>query len=103
MGSQESTRKLLSDTQIRLLSKMVHRALVEIRGLENNGDAEQAADLADAFHNLPVFMFSDDFDWSVARRFLEDYLNKYSLPRAGSPFDYLTFLDKIQEGADDFD
>ena len=103
MSSLESDTDQLNDKQTRLLSKMVHRALIEIRGPGRNGMAEQAADLADAFHNLPVFIFSESFSWSLARHCLEEYQNKYSLPKNRWPFDYLVALDKIERGADDID
>ena len=99
--SQKSDVRRLSEHQIRLMSKMLHRVLIEIRGLGRDGKAEQAADLADAFHNLPVYMFSDDFDWSLFRSFVEEYLTKYSLPKERWPFDYLTALDSIELGAKD--
>ena len=103
MALQGSETKTLSQTQIRLMSKMLHRALIEIRGLGRDGKSEQAADLADAFHNLPVYMFSEDFDWTLFREFLEQYLTRYSLPPGRWPFDYLTFLDRIQRGDEDID
>jgi hypothetical protein len=101
MISQETEKKHLSEKQIRLMGKILHRALIEIRGLGRDGMAEQAADLADALHNLPVYMFSESFSWSIFREFLEEYQNKYPRPKEHSPFDYLSFLDKIEQGADD--
>jgi RHS repeat-associated protein len=50
-----------SENQIRPMGKMLHWALVEIRGLGTEGKSEQAADLPDAFHSLPAYMFSADF------------------------------------------
>ena len=72
--------------------KMLSYALPEIRGLGNSSKAEQAADLADAFHNLPVYLWSDDFSLVVFREFLQEYQRKY--PETGS-YDYLAMLDEV--------
>lgn len=71
---------------------MLHWALIEMRGLGHQGKAEQAADLADAFHNLPVYLWSEDFSLSFFRKFLESYQSRYS--ERGS-FDYLKMLDEM--------
>ena len=60
--------------------------------MERNGKATQAADLADAFHNLPVYLWSDKFSVSFFRIFLEEYQEKY---REESGFNYLKLLDEI--------
>lgn len=100
MSSKDSTIGMPNEAQRRHLGTMLHRAFVDIRILARNGDTDQAADLADAFHNIPTFMFSEDFDWSVARRFLETYENMYSNVTGHWPFDYVNSLDKIQRGED---
>jgi hypothetical protein len=71
---------------------MLFNALLEIRGLGSEGKAQQAADLADAFHNLPVYLWSDEFSLSIFRHFLEAYQQMY--PERGS-FDYVKMLDEI--------
>jgi hypothetical protein len=103
MTLQGSETKRPSENQIRLMGKMLHWALVEIRGLGREGKSEQAADLADAFHSLPAYMFSTHFDWSLVRAVLQAYQDKYSLPQGRWPFDYLTSLDRIERGEDDID
>jgi hypothetical protein len=81
--------------QQRLLYEMLHRAFLEIRILGWEGKAFQAADLADAFHNLPLYMISENFNWEIFRSYLESYQRKY--PRAPiSEFDYLALLEKIK-------
>lgn len=92
MNKSEPTEK-----QRRLFSEMMLHAFVEIRSLAWQGNAEQAADLADAFHNLPVYMFSPEFDWELFRNgFLKPYQNKYSRPPHQVHYDYLAMLDEIE-------
>ena len=74
------------------LSRMLLQALVEIRLVGGNGKATQASDLADAFHNLPVYLWSDKFSVSFFRIFLEEYQEKY---QEESSFNYLKMLDEI--------
>ncbi len=74
------------------LCKMLFYALLEIRELGNSGEAEQAADVADAFHNLPAYLWSDTFSFSFFRNFLQGYQEKYG---EKVRFNYLTMLDAI--------
>lgn len=46
----------LTDAQRRKLCEMMYAAFVEMRMLGWEGKSEQAADLADAFHNLPKWL-----------------------------------------------
>jgi len=84
--------KLLTEQQRQELCRMLFNALLEIRGLGSEGKAQQAADLADAFHNLPVYLWSDEFSLSIFREFLEGYQRLY--PERGC-FDYVKMLDEI--------
>lgn len=92
-----------SEKQIRLLGRMLFYALIDIRGLARDGKSEQAFDLADAFHNLPVYMFSQSFDWSIFRQFLEEYQERYPPPDELSPYNYLAALDRIERGEEVID
>jgi hypothetical protein len=82
----------LTERERQELCEMLFNALVEIRGLGSEGKARQAADLADAFHNLPAYLWSDEFSLSVFRHFLEAYQQRYP-ERMG--FDYVKGLDEI--------
>lgn len=68
------------------------RALVEIRQLAWMGMAQRAADLADAIHNIPAYLDSDQFDVEVAKGFVVAYYKKYPRPLDGTLFDYLAFF-----------
>jgi len=103
MVSASNESKPLSEKQIRLMGRLLQRAFLEIRYLGREGMAEQAADLADAFHNLPTYMFTQEFSWSIFREFLEEYQKRYPRPNEHSYFDYLTFLDRVEREADDID
>lgn len=85
-----------NNEQKQALGKMLHCALLEIRVLGWENKAQQAADLADAFHNLPTFMYSSEFDWSVFRYFIQTYQTKYPRPE-GSHLDYVTNLSEIEK------
>lgn len=56
------------------------------------GKAEQAADIADAFHNLPIYLWSDQFSLSFFRKFLEAYQQKYQEVEC---YNYVEMLDEI--------
>jgi len=68
----------LTDAQRQKLSDMLYSALLEIRILGRLGRAVQAADLADAFHNVPNGMWADTFSLTFLRdTFLLPYCKKY--------------------------
>ncbi len=88
-----SDAKPLTDTQRRRLCEMMHHAFVEMRLLGWGGKAEQAAELADAFHNLPVDIWRDDFSFQFFRdSFLGVYQRKYP---EGRVRDYVAMADEI--------
>jgi len=69
----------LSNEQRDKLCEMMSSAFLEIRTLCYQGKMEQAADLADAFHNLPKDMWAEFFDLLEFRDvFLKVYQEKYS-------------------------
>jgi hypothetical protein len=85
--------KPLTDAQRQALCQMMYRAFLEIRSLGASG-TEQAARLADAFHNLPSDLWQDDFSLTFFRdAFLGAYQAKY--PRSGGCFDYVTMANEI--------
>ena len=72
-----SDAKTLTDDERRKLCEMIYRALLEIRILGWNGKAKQAAELADAFHNVPNMMWNEVFSLDFFRNFLEDYQQQF--------------------------
>lgn len=69
---------------------MLYRAFLQIRVLGRAEKAEQAADLADLFHNLPQGMWWDCFSINILRQSLLDYQSRYSCG-------VKTFLDLLDE------
>jgi hypothetical protein len=85
------------EKQMQMLNHMMYHAFLEIRMLGRRSKSQQASDLADAFHNLPVEMFSEDFDWDLFRNiYLKAYHEKYPQPEFGTK-NYISLLDKILE------
>jgi hypothetical protein len=84
--------RMPTDQERRELCKMLSFTLMEIRLLGWEGKAEQAADLADAFHYLPGKLWSDEFSFGFFRKFLEDYQQQYV---GRTRFDYVKWLDRI--------
>ena len=83
---------LPTENQKKKLCRMLHTALVEIRGLTFAGKARQAYDLADAFHNLPTGMWHNDFSLNFFEHSLERYQQNYPDAR-----DYLKMLDEVRK------
>lgn len=84
---------LPSAEQREQLSKLLAQAFIEIRLLCWGGHAQQAADLADVFHNLPREMYGwGSFNWDRLRAQIVDYERKYE-GRLG--YDYASQLDRI--------
>ena len=69
----------LTDTQRKELCAMVGAALVEIRRLGwQEGKAEQAGSLADAFHNVPSEIWLNHFDlFKLRDAYIAPYHEKY--------------------------
>jgi hypothetical protein len=87
--------RIPNEPQRKKLCDMLHFALSDIRQLGYTGNAAQAADLADAFHNLPQEIWADYFSISFFREaFLVPYYRKW--PTRG-PYDYLALLDEVEE------
>jgi hypothetical protein len=82
----------LTEQERQELCKMLFDALLEIRALGWEGKAEQAADVAHAFHNLPIYLWSDKFSLSLFRRFLQEYQQKYQDVEC---YNYVKILDEM--------
>jgi hypothetical protein len=62
-----SDGNVLTNAQRQKLCEMMSEALSELRMLGWAGKSEQAGGLADAFHNLPIGIWPDDFSLSFFR------------------------------------
>lgn len=86
--------RLPSEAQREALSRLAYLAFLEMRILGRDNKAAQVADLAEAFHNLPLMLWSPDFSMKCQRDYFVRYHEQYGT-REG--FDYLAELDKIAE------
>ena len=86
---------LPTDKQRMALCEMIAYAFIEIRALVYGGQSKQAADLADAFHNIPREMYGwGQFRWDRFGGALSHYQTKWEKER--SKFDYVGTLRTIQ-------
>lgn len=88
---------LPTSKQREMICDMIHFAFVELRLLGWGGHAAQAADLADAFHNISKEMHGWGlFRWDIFRGMLEDYQLKWRGNSAVAGRDYVGMLDEIR-------
>jgi hypothetical protein len=85
--------KLPRAEQRRALARLTYLALLEMRMLGREGKAAQVADLAEAFHNLPLMMWHPEFSMSCQREFFARYQEKHGV-REG--FNYVAALDRFR-------
>lgn len=81
-----------TDTERKNLSRLMYLAFVDVRALILDGQPQQAKDLAEAFHNIPLLMHTADFSFAAFRDFLESYQKKH---QAHLRFDYLQEWEKL--------
>ena len=67
-------------------------AFCDMRILGREGKGQQVADLAEAFHNLPLMLWRPEFSMNCQRDFLSRYQEKYGVCEH---FDYLAEFEKI--------
>jgi hypothetical protein len=68
----------INDSHRKQLCEMMYYAFLELRHLGSTGKSGQAHDLADAFHNLPKGMWTEEFSLEFFRdAFLSVYQTKY--------------------------
>jgi len=85
-----------TDAERKNLSRLMYLAFVDVRALALNGNSQQAKDLAEAFHNIPLLMYTPDFSFKVFRDFLQNYRQKYTNQ---ARFDYLREWEKLNAAA----
>ena len=91
VSEEQST---LTDEQRQAICEMISDVFIEVRSLGWQEKATQAADLADAFHNLPKDMFAQGSWWRKnVRHNLETYQQKY--PADTYRTDFLARFDRI--------
>ena len=68
---------LPTEAEQQVLARLMYLAFCDLRTLAREGKSEQARALADAFHNVPLLMFTKDFSFSAFRDSLARYQGKY--------------------------
>ena len=66
-----------TETERQKLSRLMYVAFCDLRALALDGKIQQAKDLAEAFHNIPLLMHTNDFSFKAFQDFLERYQQKY--------------------------
>lgn len=83
---------MATDAERQYLARLMYLSFCDLRVLTNEGRNEQANALADAFHNVPLLMFRNDFSFRAFR----DGLRRYQESFRDRPLtDYLEQLDKM--------
>jgi hypothetical protein len=88
--------RMPTDAERKFLSRLMYLAFVDMRALVLHGNPQQAKDVAEAFHNIPLLMYTDDFSFKVFQGFLQNYQQKYS---EKARFNYLQEWEKLNATA----
>ena len=84
--------RIPTESERQKLSKLMYVAFCDLRALALDGKMQQAKDLAETFHNIPLLMHTRDFSFKAFRDFLERYQQKYA---DKARFNYLQEWEKI--------
>ncbi|HEY2083264.1 MAG TPA: hypothetical protein VGI88_10800 [Verrucomicrobiae bacterium] len=85
-----------TDSERRKLSRLMYMAFCDLRALALNGQTQQVKDLSEAFHNIPLLMYTPEFSFKAFRDFLKNYQEKYG---DKARFDYLQEWEKLNAAA----
>lgn len=85
-----------TNTERQHLTRLMYLAFCDLRALAKDGRAEQAKDLAEAFHNVPLLMNTSNFSFKMFWRLLEHYQQKYE---GTAYFNYLREWEKLNPTA----
>jgi len=84
--------RVLTEAERHRLARLMYLAFCDLRKLAREGQTEQAKDLAETFHNIPLLMHTNEFSFEAFRDFLERYQHKYE---GKLLFDYLYEWEKL--------
>ncbi len=88
--------KMPDERERKHLAKLMYMAFCDLRALALDGRVQQAKDLAEAFHNIPLLMHTTDFSFSAFQEFLNNYQRKH---QGHLRFDYLQEWEKLNTAA----
>ncbi|MGO9585126.1 MAG: hypothetical protein ACLP2Y_02800 [Limisphaerales bacterium] len=67
-----------TETERQKLSRLMYVVFCDLRALALDAQTQQAKDLAEALHNIPLLMYTSNFSFKAFRDFLERYQQKYA-------------------------
>ena len=70
-------QRMPTEAERKHLSRLMYLAFCDLRALAREGRNEQARALAEAFHNVPLLMYNEDFSFQGFRQRLENYQDQY--------------------------
>jgi len=88
--------RMPTETERQKLSRLLYLAFVDVSALILVDQPQQAKDLAEAFHNIPLLMHTGDFSFKAFRDFLESYQQKYA---DKARYNYLQEWEKLNAAA----
>jgi hypothetical protein len=88
--------RMPTETERQRLSRLMYIAFCDLRALALDGQIQQAKDLAEAFHNIPLLIYTGDFSFKAFRDFLERYQQKYA---DKARYNYLQEWEKLNAAA----
>jgi hypothetical protein len=88
--------RMPTDAERKSLARLMYVAFCDLRALILDGQTQQAKDLAEAFHNIPLLMHKGDFSFRAFRDFLERYQQKYA---DKARYNYLQEWEKLKTTA----
>jgi hypothetical protein len=83
--------RMLTEFERKNLTRLMYLAFCDLRGLARDGKMGQARALAEAFHNIPLLMHTQNFSFRAFKDFLQRYQNNY----AKVQFNYLQEWEKL--------
>jgi len=83
--------RMPAESERQSLTRLMYLAFCDLRGLSRDGKMEQARALAEAFHNIPLLMHTQNFSFRAFKEFLQRYHDKFTKTQ----FNYLQEWEKL--------
>ena len=84
-----------TESECKSLARLMYMAFCDLRGLGRDGKMSQARALAEAIHNIPLLMYTQNFSFRAFREFLLSYRDNY----AKTQFNYLQEWERLNAQA----
>ena len=83
--------RMLTEAERKNLTRLMYLAFCDLRGLARDRKMEQAKALAEAFHNIPLLMHTQNFSFRAFRDFLQRYQDNHTKAQ----FNYLQEWERL--------